>query len=71
MLERVQRQPSPVFGRCITQLIRDQTMAQLMEGDAQQRRDQAEQDAEYITEIKTVPNGLKCVDDLHPQLKVF
>lgn len=35
MLERVQRQPSPVFGRCITQLIRDQTMTQLMEGDAQ------------------------------------
>ena len=58
MLEGVEGEPAPILRGIVAQLIGHEAVAQLVQGDAQKRRDQPKQDAENIGKIKSVPYGL-------------
>ena len=66
MPDRIERQPPGPFCGIVAQRIGDQSVAQLMEGDADKRRDDAEQHTQDRREIKALPYFLQRAYAYHP-----
>ena len=71
MPQRIERQAPGALGGIIPQPVSDKAMAELMEGDADQRGDHRLQNAQQITEVKSIPDVLQNADTLTPKILLF
>ena len=71
MPQRIERQTPGALGGIIPQLVGNEAMTELMEGDADQRRDHRLQDAQQIAEIESIPDVLQNADTLTPKILLF
>ena len=71
MMQRIERKTPCALRGIISQHVGDKAVAELMEGDADQRRDHRLQNAQQIAEIKSVPDVLQNADTLTPKILLF
>ena len=58
MPERIERQAARAFGGVVPKAVSIVAVGELMQRNAEQRRDDAKENGEQITEVKALPAGL-------------